>query len=61
MASSLNLCSAPTLKKIMSLIKKKMKARDLDNIKLNSSLNSNPVAINTPEVFSRKKKSFKLG
>ena len=38
-----------------------MKARDLDNIKLNSSLNSSPVAINTPEVFSRKKKSFKLG
>jgi hypothetical protein len=45
----------------MSLITKKMKARDLDNSKLNSSLNSNPLAINTPEVLGKKKISFKQG
>lgn len=43
----------------MSLITKKMKARDLDNIKLSSSLNGNLLGINTPDVLGNKKISFK--
>lgn len=43
----------------MSLITKKMKARDLDNSKLSSSLNGNLLVVNTPDVFGNKKMSFK--
>jgi hypothetical protein len=35
-----------------------MKARDLDNSKLSSSLNGNLLVVNTPDVFGNKKMSF---